>query len=770
MLKLNFKNPFSLAGLPKNLRRHLWFGYATIAVVGIAVLSATFHFWNGQLVRAKREYISERLTRAEFSVAMINDTLGSLYQDLKTLSLIPGLRTTDGRIGTFTPEGLQMARLMYHELAATVDLQEVDILPADFGSNESAAPLATFGPNDSVQAGDSVIRREIRRQVRMLRDTPRQSADPRMLSGPEIVYSTSAGSVNGLVFTFPIYTTAGKLAGAVSAALPSRALAANLPAGGYALINTGTGYMVGDLSSPRSLRWIKAGLPDPALVLSQVFRLGDETHHGTWILWIGPPDSEFFQNGELPALQGSAQISFLAVALMTFAGLALWALVSKNIQSASHAARHEALSGLANRRALQEHLETKLHPAQRPALAVLYIDLDRFKYVNDTYGHQVGDQLVAAIARGLKSIVGGDGFLARIGGDEFAVVVSGGDVTATAERIGREVIAFVSRPFDMDGRVLRVGASVGVGIVPPDLLLDATEIMRRADIAMYKVKERGRGGICVFDPSMDETTAEDRALAEALSEILRRDALEVAYQPIVDATSSEIIGVEALARWPATHAEPVTTEKFIAIAERYGLIDILGDCVLRRAARDAAAWPGLRLSVNVSPLQLNRDDFVEDVVASARAAHLDLDRLELELTEGCLVADLKRANRLIERLRAHGICVALDDFGAGFSSIGSLKQLPFDRIKIDRSLTNALLDTGGGGQMILQGAVLLARGLSLRVTAEGVEHAEQASILRMIGCNELQGYYFGQPQSAADITEMLARNARVEARQQARSA
>lgn len=758
MHRLKLKNPFSLAGLPKNLRRHLWFGYATIAVIGIAVLSATLHFWNGQLVRAKRDYHRDCLSRAEFSVAMINGTLETLYQDLRTLSLIPGLRTTDGRIGSFSPEGLRMARLMYHELAATVDLRDVEILPPDFAENEDVKPLASLGPEGSRPRGEALYR-EMRRQLRVLRDNPQSGPDPRLTSGPEIVFSTPAGPVSGLVFTFPVYTPAGKLAGAVAAAVPSRVLATNLPTSGYALVNTATGYMVGDLSSPRSLRWIKAGLPDPALVVSQVFRLGDEAHHGSWLLWIGPPDAEFFSTGELPALQGSAQISFLAVALMTFAGLALWAVVSKNIRSASHAARHETLSGLANRRALIEHLESNLRPTQRPALAVLYIDLDRFKYVNDTYGHQVGDQLVAAIARGLKAIVGGQGFLARIGGDEFAVVIVGGEVKETAERIGRETIAFVSRPFDMEGRVLRVGASVGVGIVPPHLDLDATEIMRRADIAMYKVKERGRGGICFFDPSMDESAAEDRAVAEALSAILRHDALEVAYQPIVDATSSRIIGVEALARWPSSYPGAVATERFIAAAERYGLIDMLGDCVLRKAAKEAAAWPGLRLSVNVSPLQLNRDDFVEDVVATAQAAHLDLGRLELELTEGCLIADLKRAHQLIERLRAEGICVALDDFGAGFSSIGSLKQLPFDRIKIDRSLTSALLDIGGGGQMILQGAVLLARGLSLRVTAEGVEQAEQAAILRLVGCNELQGYYFGAPQSAAEISAALARDA-----------
>lgn len=754
---MKLKNPFSLAGLPTNLRRHLWFGYATIAVFGLAVLSATLHFWNGQLVRAKRDYHRDCLNRAEFSVAMINGTLESLYQDLRTLSLIPGLRTTDGRIGSFSPEGLRMARMMYHELAATVDLQEVEILPPDFAENDKAKPLATFHPEGALPDSEA-LQREMRRQLKVLRDSPHRDPDPRMMSGPEIVVPTPAGPVRGLVFTFPVYTPSGKLAGAVAAAVPSRALSTNLPASGYALVNTATGYMVGDLSSPRSLRWIKAGLPDPALVVSQVFQLGDVAHHGSWLLWIGPPDAEFFSTGELPALQGSAQISFLAVALMTFAGLALWAVVSKNIRSASYAARHEALSGLANRRALIEHLESSLRPPQRPALAVLYIDLDRFKYVNDTYGHQVGDQLVAAIARGLKSIVGRAGFLARIGGDEFAVVIVGGEVKETADRIGREAIAFVSRPFDMEGRVLRVGASVGVGIVAPELDLDATEIMRRADIAMYKVKERGRGGICFFDPSMDESAAEDRAVAEALSEILRHDALEVAYQPIVDATSSRIIGVEALARWPSTHPDPVPTERFIAAAERYGLIDTLGDCVLRKAAKEAAAWPGLRLSVNVSPLQLNRDDFVEDVVATARAAHLDLGRLELELTEGCLIADLKRAHQLIERLRAEGICVALDDFGAGFSSIGSLKQLPFDRIKIDRSLTNALLDVGGGGQMILQGAVLLARGLSLRVTAEGVEQAEQAAVLRLIGCNELQGYHFGAPQSAAEISAALARD------------
>jgi diguanylate cyclase (GGDEF)-like protein len=385
----------------------------------------------------------------------------------------------------------------------------------------------------------------------------------------------------------------------------------------------------------------------------------------------------------------------------------------------------------------------------------MYIDLDGFKNVNDTYGHETGDKLICAIAAGFLGIAGEQGTLARLGGDEFAVLIAGGNSAKTAMAVAGEMLVFVNRPFNIDGRIALVGASIGIVLADGAEELEASEIMRRADVAMYTSKDQGRNRCCLFDKELDTQRINDIIIANELREHVRQGKIEVAYQPIVDSRTRTVIGVEALARWPKADSRQLPPEKFIPIAEEQGVINALGESVLAIACRDAAQWQDIRVSINVSPVQLNNPDFVRDVQRIAAQCGLPLKRLELELTESFLIHNPGRAKAVIDELRTCGISVSLDDFGTGFSSVGYLRQFAFDKVKLDRSLTNSIA-RDAATQRVVQGTVLIATGLSLEITAEGIESEEEAQLLRLSGCNLLQGYYFGRPQSSLRIASLLA--------------
>ena len=422
---------------------------------------------------------------------------------------------------------------------------------------------------------------------------------------------------------------------------------------------------------------------------------------------------------------------------------------------AVHAAHHDALSGLPNRQAIAEEIGKALPAARSQPLALMYVDLDGFKNVNDTYDHETGDKLIKAIAAGFQAIAGERGIVARLGGDEFAVLVAGDDSGDSAAAMAREMLAFVNKPFDIDGRTAAVGASIGIVQISGEEELEAAEVMRRADVAMYSSKDQGRNRCCLYNKVLDTQRINDVMIANELREHVRMKRIEVAYQPIVDSRTRSVIGVEALARWPKDAARKINPEKFIPIAEEQGVINALGELVLTIACRDAAKWRNIRVSVNISSVQLNNANFVDDVKRIAAENDLPLNRLELELTESFLIHSPVRARKVIQDLRACGISVSLDDFGTGFSSVGYLRQFAFDKIKLDRSLTNSI-SRDAATQRVVQGTVLIATGLSLDITAEGIESEEDAQLLRLSGCNQLQGYFFGGPQSSRGIAALVS--------------
>ncbi|WP_033057262.1 putative bifunctional diguanylate cyclase/phosphodiesterase [Sinorhizobium arboris] len=453
-------------------------------------------------------------------------------------------------------------------------------------------------------------------------------------------------------------------------------------------------------------------------------------------------------------LRTAGAILVLFLCAIGFAG----GITVRNLRKSEHASRHRALhdplTGLLNRAGLLENVAAvsswvRLNGKQ---VKLHFIDLDGFKAVNDAWGHAVGDALIVAVAHRLRDALPNDAFAARLGGDEFAVV--------TIDELGAELVPgfggrlqeALASVFEIDGRSIEIGCSIGVAVSALGSV-QTDELMRRADIALYRAKDLGRGMTIDFDNSFDDDALQQAELESQLRTTLLKGGISVLFQPLIDARSGAVTGVEALARWHREDGIAIGPDVFIQIAERAGMIDLLGMQVLRTSLNAAAAWPALNLGVNISPLQLKNPRFVEQVTAAIKTADFDPRRLTIEVTEGVLISNPEQARRAIDGLRKIGVKVALDDFGAGYASIGSLRRFGFDRMKVDRSLVAALeVDHNAGA--VLQATVALANALQIPVTAEGIETEQQATAVRLSGCDELQGYLFSRPVSADEVTAL----------------
>ncbi len=408
-------------------------------------------------------------------------------------------------------------------------------------------------------------------------------------------------------------------------------------------------------------------------------------------------------------------------------------------------AHHDPLTGLPNRLLLDKRLAESL-AAGTPAgksIAVLCLDLDGFKSVNDLHGHAAGDELLIQVARRLEAELREDDTLARLGGDEFVIVVPArsGSHDALADRLVRTL----GQPFVVAGQPVVVGASVGVALCPAHAQSGA-ELLRCADIAMYCAKEAGRHRFRVFDPAMDQFLQDQQALERDLREAIQHEAMSLHYQPLVNAMTGRVEGYEALLRWEHPARGMVPPSVFIPLAEEKQLIQPLGRWVLETACREAAGWEGsLRVAVNLSPRQFQHTDLPDYVFDLLRRTGLHPDRLELEVTEGVLIDDPDHAMHMLSTLRAGGVRVSLDDFGTGYSSLSYLRRFPLDKIKIDKSFVDGLTGNDPQAASIVTALIALAHTLGLSVTAEGVETAEQLQQLQRQACNQVQGYLLGKP-------------------------
>ena len=421
----------------------------------------------------------------------------------------------------------------------------------------------------------------------------------------------------------------------------------------------------------------------------------------------------------------------------------------------THLAHYDALTDLPNRTLFHERLETELtRVPQGEHLAVLYIDIDEFKSVNDTLGHLIGDELLKSVAVSLSRCVGGDDFVARLGGDEFAIVQTAVRTPADVTDLVTRVFEAIRAPYGCLGHQVTTDASIGVALAPQHGA-DLHQILKNADLAMYAAKSAGRRTYRFFAPEMDAQVNARRILEMDLRQAITDGGLEVYYQPCVGLRDNKITGCEALLRWRHPERGMISPAEFIPIAEETGLINQIGEWVLTTACAEATTWPDdIRIAVNVSPVQFRSGTLALKIVAALAASGLAASRLELEITEAVLIRDDEAALAILHQLRAIGVRIALDDFGTGYSSLSYLQRFPFDKIKIDRCFVNDIADPEGSS-CIVQAVVNIAAARHMTTTAEGVETQAQQELLRALGCSEMQGYLFSPAKPAAEIKRLL---------------
>ena len=454
-------------------------------------------------------------------------------------------------------------------------------------------------------------------------------------------------------------------------------------------------------------------------------------------------------------------VGLFVIGLVAFAGLAVRQIrgITRDLAiskaEAHKIAQEDLLTGLPNRRQLIDELDRQLALRNSDQLvAFAFLNLDGFKEVNDAVGHQAGDQLLVAVGERLRQALPGSATIGRISSDEFAIVIFGDTNPAASAAVARAALEALSRPFWIAGQTLQVKASIGFAQAPGDGEL-RDDLIRRADIALRAAKRHGHGRVVGFESGLEKEQQDRRFIDRELRRALAEHSLEVHYQPIVAADGQRVVGVEALVRWQHPTRGAISPSEFVPIAEQAGLMKDLGEFVLRRALTDALHWKDVYIAVNMSPLQM-RDPSIVDVVGTMlEQSGIDSARVVLEITEGVLIDNPEETRERLEQLRRLGVKIALDDFGSGYSSLSYLRRFPFDKLKIAKEFVDPLGRSANGG-VIIQAIMALGRALGLTVLCEGVETEEQRILLRLAGCDEMQGYLFAKPGPLRAIDKLLA--------------
>ena len=421
-----------------------------------------------------------------------------------------------------------------------------------------------------------------------------------------------------------------------------------------------------------------------------------------------------------------------------------------------HLARHDALTDLPNRLMFRETMEAaEERIRRREIVAILAVDLDHFKAVNDTLGHGIGDALLTQVSERLKLACREGDIIARLGGDEFAVLSGPLQHARDAAAIADRIVEQMAIPFDVDGHSVVIGASVGIAVAPVDGMT-AEALLKNADLALYRAKTDGRGAYHFFEKGMDAVLQERRSMELGLRQALARNELRLVFQPLLNLAEQRISVLEALLRWDNPERGSIPPAEFIPIAEETGLIVSIGEWVLREACTAATRWPGtVRVAINLSTVQFRNRDLYRQVVSVLESTGLEPERLELEVTESLLLADTEATLQTLHKLRALGIHISMDDFGTGYSSLSYLRSFPFDKIKIDRSFVKDLSDKDDS-RAIVKAVIDLGRSLGMATTAEGVETEAQLDTIRRQGCTEVQGFLFSPPLPSSAIDRLFS--------------
>lgn len=472
--------------------------------------------------------------------------------------------------------------------------------------------------------------------------------------------------------------------------------------------------------------------------------------------WTPPTPGREVLKRVLPPI-GVALVLFCIAALATALRARKMAMaLAESEKEALIAARTDGLTGLMNRTGFTELIESAGHLelAEKGELAVIYIDINGFKAVNDSIGHHGGDDLVVALARRLESVLPSGAAFARIGGDEFSAVVVGAEAGKTAATAANDIVQSLDRPFTIAGFEFHVTVAVGYAVASSGD--NPTEIVRRADLAMYQAKAGAEREAVIYHSTMETGALEKKRVETALRHGLEQGEISVVYQPIARANDMTVVGLEALVRWNSRELGNVSPAIFVPMAEETGLIHDVGRIVVDLVCQDLAKWPDIKMSINISPVQLRDPNFVDELAAIVERRGMKPGQFELELTEGILVNNPTIAKRKLTALKKLGFSLSLDDFGTGFSSIGYLRQFPFDTLKVDRSFVRDLgLDSTANA--LIQSLVSLGDAMNLSVIAEGIENTNQLKLIRLVQCEFAQGHLISKPIPAADVDALLAR-------------
>ncbi|MBX7496898.1 bifunctional diguanylate cyclase/phosphodiesterase [Qipengyuania sp. 6B39] len=446
------------------------------------------------------------------------------------------------------------------------------------------------------------------------------------------------------------------------------------------------------------------------------------------------------------AVLGAGSLAFaIAVVLLAIKGL-------RHLRQVELLSNSDSLTMLPNRRALHRDLQREGINGEEIALALL--DLDGFKLVNDHYGHFVGDAAIRECSRIFVDMADGEARIYRLGGDEYAIMVAGPVAGTLLEGLCRRIVERLAKPVKVEDRRLTLGASIGLARSAPGEKLPSSELLRRSDVAMYVSKRGGKMRCTWFNTAFDKSREQLKEMDDELRSALANNEFRLNYQPLVDSNTRRVVAVECLLRWERPDGKPVGPNIFIPVAEESGLINAIGLWVLRQACCDALDWDDITLSVNISAAQLRNPEFPIQLGHILEETGFDPERLELEITETCLVLDPIVAERSLALIRGFGVKVALDDFGTGYASIGFLRQFRFEKLKLDRSLVVQASEDDGSRAMMLS-SITVARAMKMGVTAEGVETQEQADMVRAAGCDQIQGWLYFKAMPASEIPAHL---------------
>lgn len=773
--------------------------FATVVGFGATLILSSYLRGASEIESAWNSFRQRKITYNHSEAVRAKGNIENIYNNIRTIALLPSLRNLDRYASNITDDGRSTIQQIYNNLVNKVNISEVYIVPANFNPTrldpntgkleepslmfdqlvindgkfaKESDPFAKSYAQSQVKPLVGEIEteeyRELYNQIQQLKKSFDHSSkidglrvpfisSPKVMTcdNTEFYITHKEGDRDGTMISVPFYAMDGKFAGLVSAIVRINALSHLVDGNGQVISGPNGVFATGEIDRnwENSASWkpnfFRAN-EEKRFVADEVIQVTDL--NGYWKLSTPFSAKEFYDSAEFAKIRGfNFSLAGFSLAL-TFAGLAWLGIVRRKATAMDFRANHDDLTGLPNRRLLDARLKQAIAAAKTGKTGVVfYADLDRFKLINDTLGHLAGDQAIKIAADRLGTCIRSTDTLARVGGDEFVIVLTGNSDQKQLMFTAQRLIDEMALPMLIEGKEVISGTSLGIVCID-GAESDPNVLLRQADLALFRAKESERGSFRFYAPEMDAERERMRELEADLKLALAHNEFVLHYQPIVNVSTGETTGVEALIRWNHPKRGMIPPLDFIPLAEQSGAINKIGEWVLRQACQDVKLMPDhIKVAVNISAVQFSNVALPLQIVAALNAADLKPQRLELEMTESILMSNDGLAREMLTSLRKIGVRVALDDFGTGFSSLSYLKDFEFDKIKIDKSFLKKSI--GDKNSTIVQAIASLSSSLGMTTTAEGVETIDQFNAISRQGCTEVQGYLFGKPLPMEDVLQ-----------------